>query len=142
MLSFNQLIIELFDKPYTFKMIGSSKSELYYEFHTSTQKFTVGMDYNRLENTWEVFFTDEEGRLGITGKENKETIRVFSTVMAVIKDFIKKKKPEKMYFSADKVEGKSRSKLYTTLVKTQTPSGYDYYIDEKPTATYFTLEKK
>jgi hypothetical protein len=142
MKTYNQLITELFDKPYPFKMTSSSNDEVYYEFNTPTQKFTVAMAYNGLEKTWEMVFTDEEGLLGLTGKGSKETSSILATVMAAIKDFIKKKKPEKMYFSADKGEGKSRSRLYTTLVKTQTPSGYDYSIDEKPTTTYFTLEKK
>jgi len=143
MKTFNQYIAELFDRPYPFKMVKHNPYEWQYEFYTNdNKKYDVFMMYYQSTNRWEVLFADENGDIILTGEGGKEVSSILATVMAVIKDFIKKKNPEKMYFSADKVEGKSRSRLYATLVKTQTPSGYDYSIDEKPTATYFTLEKK
>jgi len=143
MKTFNQFLTELFDRPYPFKMVKYSSTEWQYEFYTNdNKKYIVIMMYYQSTNRWEVLFADEKGEIEITGKGGKEVSSIFATVMVIIRDFIKNKSPDVLYFSADKGEGKSRSRLYTTLVKTQTPSGYDYSIDEKPTTTYFTLEKK
>lgn len=141
MLTFNQYIQELFNRPYPYDLIIQSENELMYMFRTPTQKFTVSMYYNGLEKIWEISFTDKNQLLGLTGRGGKETSSIFATVMATIDDFIKKKKPKKIYFSADKEDG-NRSKLYATLVKQYTPKGYNYTIDDKAKTTHFTLEKK
>lgn len=142
MKTFNQFITELFDRPYPFKMVKQNPYEWQYEFYTNdNKKYMVIMMYYQSTNRWEVIFADEKGEIEITGKGGREVSGIFATVMVITREFIKNKSPDVLYFSADKGE-KSRVRLYTTLVKSQTVPGYTWSIEDGPHVTEFVLEKK
>lgn len=122
MLSFQSFINELFDKLYSFKRY-SSPDNVQYEFSTSDKKrvsvtFLLD-DYNfdfiskQSVEGWEIFF-NVDGFMHITG--GGDSFAVFSTVIEIIKDFIKKNNPQVLVFTADKSE-KSRVDLYSSMVK-------------------------
>ena len=70
------------------------------------------------ENVWEVNFFDEEYGMTheITGKQGMSAIKIFSVVMDITKDAIKKKNIKYLLFTADNNEI-SRVKLYEKFVK-------------------------
>lgn len=139
---------EVFDsKPAPIKWITISKRKW-------VGKFEIGDIPYRLffageQGTWELTFSiDKEGKLspelkdkvkgtknfGIVGTGNQG--KVFSTVLAALKELIKKVNPSVIQFSADEI---SRMKLYNRMVKKFAPSlGY------KATATgdYYELVRK
>lgn len=143
MKTYRHLITELFDNPYSFNLKRMSDKSSEYEFYTSEQKKYIVFMMNTSEktDTWDVVFADEKGKLDITGEGKQESIRIFSTVVAVIKDFVKKVSPQKIMFSAYKDE-KSRIKLYKSIIKTQIPSGYTGRFENELHATFFYWEKK
>jgi uncharacterized membrane protein (UPF0127 family) len=95
----------------------------------------------RLDGFWNIEFrldgrTDKDG----SGVAATEPIRVFSTVAAVIKDFIRKEDPDEISFSAN---GKSRIKLYDKFIKLLGRKGYRLFDRKSMGDTVFWyLEKK
>lgn len=72
---------------------------------------------------------------GITGTGDQQ--RVFATVIAIIKKFVKSTKPDIMYFTADEP---SRRKLYSALTK-KLASGLGYKIDTNKDGNYTLVRK-
>ena len=88
--------------------------------------------------------------MSVTG--DGDAMRIFASVIAIIKDFTKKEKPQQLAFSADKPAwavdaGKgqkgSREKLYKKLVQRYAGRmGYKYSTQSASTSTDFTLVAK
>ena len=81
--------------------------------------FTKGFSQETKEEAWSVEFYRNNSQ-EVTGEGDAQ--RVFATVLGAIKTFIKKYKPNKVYFSASKeVEpgqnAQSRARLYDSLVQ-------------------------
>ena len=81
--------------------------------------FTKGFSQETKEEAWSVEFYRNNSQ-EVTGEGDAQ--RVFATVLSAVQTFIKKYKPNKVYFSASKeVEpgqnAQSRSKLYDSLVQ-------------------------
>lgn len=68
--------------------------------------------------TWEVIFA-VDSEVAITGEGDGDEIKIFSTVLDIMSDFIKNKDPEKLYFTAEKTpdSSNSRIRLYNRLIK-------------------------
>ena len=82
-------------------------------------------------------------RHDLTGLAGTAAIKIFTTVVAIILDFVKAVQPNKIEFSAAKsvVSGDSRSKLYDKMIKRLTPKGYVYAIKQLGDTVYYTLTK-
>jgi pyrimidine deaminase RibD-like protein len=117
----DQDVEEAFDQPYKTK---SEKSE--YGDVDMLAKLPDGtylsIMFNRgdpVDDVWNVEFTRNNSQ-EVTGEGDAQ--RIFATVLAAIQKFIKKYKPQKLFFSASKeVEpgqnSESRAKLYDRLVQ-------------------------
>ena len=101
-----------------------SEYEWYKDTHEWQSKFStksglkvsVGM-YGHRGNTWEIDFSTNAGdgyyNLGITNKG--DAFEIFSTVIAMLHDFIKQMSPMKITFSASK-DDRNRAKLYKRMI--------------------------
>ena len=110
MKKFKQYIAEAFDKPYPYN----------YKPGIATAKLDDGskleITMQRYGEMWIISFR-RNGKANVTGQGDQ--MRVFATVIDVIKKFIKKESPKKIFFSAEKNKDDkdSREKLYSRLVK-------------------------
>ena len=95
---------------------------------------------------WEISFSDGAGRQGVTKTGNE--FKVFATIMDIVKDFLKNKKPEYVNFSGKEA---SRDKLYRRMIqKYASKWGYGLVkaqritadIDPEDVATSFVLKRK
>ena len=147
------MLTEAFDKPYKFKKQTLYKGFIVYRFFTDDGS-DVDVLFNEQEisddeSYWSVAF-ERKGETGVTGEG--DAMRIFATVIEVLKDFTKKEKPQELAFSADKPAwavdaGKgqkgSREKLYKKLVQRYAGRmGYKYTSSASSTATEFRLVRK
>jgi len=146
-------LTEAFDKPYRYTKKELFKGYIVYRFFTDDgSDVDVLFQENEIsddESVWHVLF-ERKGEMGVTGEG--DAMRIFATVIDVLKDFTKKEKPQELAFSADKPAwavdaGKgqkgSREKLYKKMVQRYAGRlGYKYKIDSSSTATEFRLVKK
>ena len=81
-------------------------------------EYTPGLEFledSRGYEVWYIDFADAgAGSWGITGKMGTKAMSVFSGVLTLMNEFIKKKKPKVFYFSAKE---SSRVKLYDAMTK-------------------------
>ena len=150
---------EAFDKPYRYTSKGHTKKEgnVTYNFKTDVEdpRFDDPSDidvYFESDKEEEPNYTisfDRDGSTSVTGEG--DAMRVFATVIAIIKDFVKKRDPKLMGFSAFKdvfasstAPGKgSREKLYDRMLKKYAGSmGYKYYKVSGVDKTEFELRRK
>ena len=143
---FKAFIAELFDKPLPYKEVEQRAEGKKYEFSIKTNGTTkivkvAIIDYD--DGSYEVEFNVDK-RHDLTGLAGTAAIKIFTTVVAIILDFVKAVQPNKIEFSAAKsvVSGDSRSKLYDKMIKRLTPKGYVYAIRKLDDTTYYTLTKK
>lgn len=111
-----EALTEMFDKPYPFKLVYKSDESV--EFITKLPDKTtlriVFTSKNQPDGQWELFFKRGD-RIDLSGKGDQQ--RIFATVLKAIAEFVEKKSPNKIVFTADKDgESTSRMKLYDRLV--------------------------
>tara|TARA_R110000824_G_C15147014_1_gene670591 strand:- start:842 stop:1306 length:465 start_codon:yes stop_codon:yes gene_type:complete len=135
MKTYKTYISELFDKPLPYKKIGklidarSGVTTVDYEFSIEidgvTKKVTTTFRDVDGSEQFSVNF-DVDGKFLITGLAGAAAIKIFTTVIAQIADFVKAEQPIKIEFTAAKArgEGQSRAKLYDRMTKRLTPKGY------------------
>jgi len=114
---FKTQINELFDKPARWQLTRDSRGAVDYQSNVNGKDLVVVFDIIA-PGTWEVIFS-VDSEIAITGEGDGDEMRIFSTVLDIISDFIKNKDPEKLYFTAEKSpdSGSSRIRLYNRLVK-------------------------
>ena len=99
---FNALT-EAFDKPYKFSKQKLYKGFVVYRFFTADRsEVDVLFKENEIsdeESYWVVNF-ERDGRQDQTGEG--DAMRIFATVIEILKDFTKKDKPQEIGFSAEK----------------------------------------
>ena len=168
----SEILTESFDQPYPFqlkkdgKMTYSStvklpdKTTLYVHFDGMEREEAAYLD-DPDEIEWDIVFTrtalgrreEIPGRVGSTDQTGQgDQMRVLSTVMAVIKEFIKKTNPKYMQFSAskdkklaageDKTAMQSREKLYARMVKKYLSKDFKVTQGTYPAGTVWNLERK
>ena len=135
---------ELFDKPLPYKITSNKHDWKRYEFSISRMlvKVTI-IDYDGVGNYEVDFKVDNLHALtGLVG--SKDSLKIFTTVIAIILDFVKAVQPNKIEFSAAKsvVSGDARSKLYDKMIKRLTPNGYVYTIKKLGATVYYTLTRE
>jgi len=119
MKSFKQHITEVFNNPLPFKkhtMLGKIR----YVFNVpKVGQYDAYFDKEGRKDKpiYHFYFEDPDGDVEVSNVGHKASIQVFSTVAAILKDFIETKGPKKFYFDADKSVGKSRTVLYHRLAK-------------------------
>jgi hypothetical protein len=136
MKTYKTYISELFDKPLPYKKLGKLNppqqgvsQSIDYEFSIEidgvTKKVTTTFRDVDGSEQFSVNF-DVDGKFLITGLAGAAAIKIFTTVVAQIADFIKAEQPIKIEFTAAKArgEGQSRAKLYDRMTKSLTPKGY------------------
>lgn len=140
MKTYQQLISELFDKPLKYTYTGN-EDEAEYEFKTSSGKYYQVGFIPRKDDKIEIMFADDDDSTEITNAGN--AIEVFSTVIAIIKNYIDAEEPESMIIEALAKE-KSRVKLYRRLLKEFSKKYPDYKVTEKFGGAYvvWNLEMK
>ena len=153
MKTFKQHITELWDKPLPYKLVNREKHPRFpdqgwlyeYKFKIKSTPFDVTFS-NQLENDppyWDVSFVDDEGNVSdVTGTAGTAAVKVFSTVYAIIQDWVKKEKPTIFMFGADKSESLSRSKLYDRMVRSLKPSGYTLKVVKSGSMNRYWFRKK
>ena len=154
-----QILDEAFDKPYRFRKQKLMKGYFVYRFIADDKsEVDVLFKENEIsdeESYWTVNF-ERNGDTRATGEG--DAMRIFATVIEVIKDFVKKEKPQEMVFSAEKPawrmnlhhmdpkrskEMGSREKLYKKLVQRYAGRmGYKYSTQSDYSATDFRLVAK
>jgi hypothetical protein len=136
---FKHFIAELFNNPLPYKKIGKlSKVGNFRGGHQSIDyEFSIDID-GKTPKIVTTTFRDVDGshqfsvefdvdrKFDITGLAGTDAIKIFTTVVAQIIDFIKEEQPIKIEFTAAKArgEGASRAKLYDRMTKRLTPKGY------------------
>ena len=140
---FKTQINELFDKPARWQMTRDSRGAVDYQSNVNGKDLVVVFDIIA-SGTWEVIFT-VDSELAVTGEGDGDEMKVFSTVLDIMSDFIKNKDPEQLYFTAEKspVYGSSRIRLYNRLVK-RFASSRGYRLKDKDDAGWkvsYTLVK-
>lgn len=149
MISFTTFLNETFNSLYPVnrknKSIPGWMNEIVYEFRTDKDQ-VVKVIYNKLEkeNIWGLVFK-VDGMQNITGEG--DALKIFSTVISTIKDFVKTESPEVILFTAEKDPNTnsniSRSSLYTKMIKNVSNEiGYRYTITPNDQKTTFELIKK
>jgi hypothetical protein len=139
-----QGVAEGFDQPYPLKWEKSDYGDM-----DALAKLPDGSPLSIMfnladmsENDWGVEFYRNNSQ-SVTGEG--DAYRVFATVLNAISQFIKKKKPDTLFFTAVKEEDPtgSRAKLYDRLVqKYATGSGYDLKKVDYPEQTGYKLTRK
>ena len=132
MKTFKQHITELWDKPLPYRKNKGARAVkrntgLYeYEFVVKLPKDKIIYRVKMVQTgtTWIVTFDSGGEEMDITGAAGEKSVQVFSTVYAIIKDWVKEVEPESVEFSADKRWGESRAKLYDRMVKSMAPKNY------------------
>jgi len=152
-------LYEAFDKPYRFRKQKLYKGYFVYRFITDDKSEVDVMfkedEISDDESVWRVSF-ERNTRQDVTGEG--DAMRIFATVIEILKDFTKKEKPQEMVFSAEKPaprltlphghpetskEMGSREKLYKRLVQRYAGRlGYKYTTQSDYSATDFRLVKK
>jgi hypothetical protein len=137
---------ELFDKKIKWEFTLVDNYTYIYKFKLNPELGvvdTVTVDITqhpeRTTKMWELAFARNLS-FDITGGGN--ALEIFGTVNDILKDFIKRKDPEHVFFTAKEP---SRKKLYKTLVRKLAPKlnmRYDISINEKSKDTQFNLRKK
>lgn len=158
MISFKQHLLELFDKAYPYRQMADSKQrKMYTATLPSGNKLKVNM-FLRIGEIWDIAFDvvvqGKEAEYNLTGAG--EEYKVFSTVIAIIEDFVSKNKPYMFTFSAadssyklssdiennPKFGGLNRARLYEKMIKRFSAKiKYKVEIDYGPFATEFTFIK-
>lgn len=152
MKTFSQYITELFDKPYPFKLKGKDVLFTTGEFLRYVteirlpDKTLLKIEISNMgSNHWDLDFK-RDGVFSKTGQGDQ--MKVFATVIAVLKEFIKLKSPRRITFTAEKENHKqtndsSRERLYNTLAKKfANEFGYSLRLTRSVIGTLFSLEKK
>ncbi len=115
---------EIFDTPVPYQWIEEKQYQFEAEFQIKDKKYTVTF-YNvadeNIKNRWEIFFEQIKPNHSMGKTRTGDAGQVFATVLAIIKDFENKVKPNGLSFEGS---GKSRNDLYQKMLKKYLPPQY------------------
>jgi hypothetical protein len=147
-------LVESFNKPYRFQGGRGGGNTVVYKFYNE-DKDEIEVVFEKLEwsedeYSWIVAF-NRDGSDGVTG--GGDAMRIFATVIEILKEFAKKHKPPVIGFSAfksvdDLANNKgdkkgSREKLYLRLIQKFAPKmGYTFSSHTDSKMTDFELVRK
>ena len=116
-------LLEELPAPNEFKVVGNEKDRFTVDFFVGNNKYTfMAVKNKQAKKSWEVGFHMRKGGARLTGKTGTGNVgKVFATVLSIMKDFAKKKKPKDIGFFA--LGGGVRAKIYDRIFKNGIP-GY------------------
>jgi len=125
MLTFKQYLNEVLNNPYKWELVKKSMRNIQYRFTTDSGiEYNVELDRLGENLDWDLYFSisatsrkeldkDKDDVFKISGTGDQ--FRVFATVQDIVKDFITKKKPNVIEFSAADPTEPSRRRLYSAF---------------------------
>ena len=134
MKTYKNFLVELFDNPYPTKPVPVGD-------YARKFKTKEGHEYTVFIDQGVVLFQDEEGAIGITGTKGPEAAKIISTVLSVVREFIQKKSPPVLKFTAFS-DDPSRVKLYTRMLKKFAPDNYNIDITQGSDEVKYQMIKK
>ena len=140
----SDFVAEAFDNPYPYEW-DKPDSNSYHALAFLDDGSPLDIEFgNQGNNEWHVKF-DRNYSMRVTGEGNQQ--RVFATVVNAVKQFVKKRKPQKIIFSATKnvapgQKSNSRSSLYSSLIaRYATALGYTAQINDQDDQVVYELSK-
>ncbi len=142
----NKKLDETFDQPYDYTWDEQTNEAWHGQFITKTNDY-VEVEIQSWGKYWRIEFT-RSGDSGISDSKitgEGDAMRIFSTVIAMMGEFIRDIRPNIIKFSAEKSEedSESRSKLYTRIVnRFAAINGYSSQISAQDGMTSYILTRK
>jgi len=134
-------ITEAFDQPYAIQWTKQNGDwHATADLDDGSELIVLFMDQG--DNSWMVEFERDEN-MEITGEGDAQ--RVFATVLTAMQQFIAKRKPARLNFSAEKEDDPtgSRARLYDRMLRRYvTGSSYDLKRSDMPGGATYTLTKQ
>lgn len=152
MKTFKTLLAEVFDRSsvhFTYK-IDSFTKEHVYTFHIKDAIYNAYFfSEDAITGVYDLTFnlTSHKGEskhnISLTGLGVDTATLVFTTLIEIIKDFIRRMNPEGISFFATKTEGESRNIIYSHLLQTKLKlADYTYNVHNGfHEVEYFILKK-
>lgn len=134
-------VAESFDQPYKLKWEKSEHGDYDALATLDDGTYLSIMFNNEFKKNWMVEFYRNNSQ-SVTGEGDAQ--RIFATVLTAIKQFITKKKPQSLFFSAVKEDDPtgSRTKLYDRLVQRYASNlGYNIQKQEHPGQMAYKLTR-
>ena len=154
MKTFNQYITELFDKPLEFQELPWMERNVtvyvfelddknYYRvfFKKSGQKNQYEISFDHLDKESDVFNPNKGKTLALSGKNS---VKVFSTVVATVKDFLSKNKSVTGFLFTAADESAGRKALYDRMSKklaSELKWNQSIYDEDEMTGIIYRVEK-
>ena len=133
---------EILGKPLDYKIAEQTKSFYQVEFTAGKREIRFIAQNESLEygdeddGEWMIEFgeTTSDGSVahGKTGSGNE--FEVFATLKSILVDFIEKRNPTAILFSADKDKKNNRARVYAKMFQKNLPAGWHLEKDETPVA--------
>ena len=167
MIGFNHYLTEAFDSSYKFTGKKVAKDEYSYGFDSvikvdgDTKRSRLEVEIVGSENAndddyyiWDIGFSRKTmGRGGFGLSSYGETgegdaLKIFSTVMKIAQDFVKKEDPKYVSFSAEKPKGSNpkilatREKLYLRMAKKYFGNKFNITVKSNGQTSIFYLDRK
>jgi hypothetical protein len=134
-------VTEAFDQPYAIQWTKQNG-----DWHATADlddgSELIVLFMSQGDNQWMVEFERDEN-MEITGEGDAQ--RVFATVLTAMRQFIAKRKPAMLNFSAEKEDDPrgSRARLYDRMIQRYiTGTGYDLTREDMPGGATYTLTKQ
>lgn len=127
-------IAEIVDKPAKFNITKNDENSYHASAEIGDRVIQLKLKRWRVKDNdtrWGFDFSQEskdgdDESYELTGSGNE--FQVFATAKAFLEDAIQKKKPDVVYFEADKTRGESRARLYNRFTQRWQPKGYKHRI--------------
>ncbi len=140
-MNLTELLNEELPAPNEFKVVPVTKNEYAALFTVGKIRYMFDAEVDLiLPDAWEIVFRTGRGQMGPIGTGNVG--KVFATVIAIVKNFIAKKKPKKIIFAmSDASPG--RFKLYSRLTRSADKffPGYKGKVPKRNTGDFIILKK-
>ena len=143
MKTYNEFLTELFDNPYPTRELSDDDIEkLKPQDNDYVRKFETKDGetfYVHIDGRLDIgTFVNSKGRSGITGEKGPEAAKIISTVLSVGREYLQKKKPKELEFSAAE---KSRTSLYKRIAQKYTPKEYTMKVAGRAGYTSFIMQR-
>lgn len=140
---------ELLDQPLKYEIEENTDRFFIAHFQTpksSTIKFWAeneGAMFDEDEGEWMISFgaMKKDGMVDFDKTGKGDEFSVFSTIKAILDDFIKKKNPKVIEFSASKYDGENRGRLYAKMFKKNLPSGWKLDVNDGEPNVFFKMTR-
>ena len=143
--NFKNFLQESLDRPYKWRWSTKNEERWFGRFTTVHDKLFVDLTNIMGGEQWLLDFDIVGNKTKYANTGKRDSFKILSTVLAMLREFIPEVDPERIFFTGDKEEGKA--KLYSMMLrKFQTDLkklGYSSLIEDSYTKTRleFTITK-